>query len=210
MQHYRDLAALFTYPDKRVLKGALRKLRGLLPARYPLLPGGLDGFEAFVDSRSDDELREHYLKTFDIQPSCYLDVGYVLFGEDYKRGAFLVNMAEEHKKAGHDCGLELPDHLPNMLRLLPMMSDPDMAEQLAYCLMIPALREMLRNFLDADNAYKQALALLADVMEADFAGSKYEQVAVVKKEDPSFVRSNHLGPRPPIGGSLPIRKECRE
>ena len=65
--------------------------------------------------------QEYYISTFDVQAICFLDIGYVLFGEDYKRGIFLVNIKKEQIKAGNDCGSELPDHLPNILTLLPKM-----------------------------------------------------------------------------------------
>ena len=40
-----------------------------------------------------------------------LDIGYVLFGDDYKRGELLANLNQEHRKANNDCGTELADHL---------------------------------------------------------------------------------------------------
>ena len=64
---------------------------------------------------------ELYLRTFDVQAITTLDIGYVLFGEDYKRGALLAGLSAEHKKVSNDCGIELADHLPNVLRLLPKM-----------------------------------------------------------------------------------------
>jgi nitrate reductase assembly molybdenum cofactor insertion protein NarJ len=56
---------------------------------------------------TEDEYEELYTKTFDVQPICYLDLGYVIFGEDYKRGAFLLHMQEEQQKVNNDCGTDL-------------------------------------------------------------------------------------------------------
>ncbi len=140
-------------------------------------------------------MREYFIKTFDIQASCYLDIGYVLFGEDYKRGTFLVHMIEEHKKAQNDCGVELPDHLPNILRLLPKIKDKKLAEELAYSLVLPALREMQKNFLDEVNVYKKLLQLLTSIIEVDFKDSQYKQFSILSKDKTNFLNSINCGPK---------------
>jgi nitrate reductase assembly molybdenum cofactor insertion protein NarJ len=73
-------------------------------------------------------------------------VGYVLFGDDYKRGEMLANLNREHSEAQNDCGTELADHLPNVLRLIPELRDEELVEDLAYAILAPALSEMIREF----------------------------------------------------------------
>jgi hypothetical protein len=75
-----------------------------------------------------------------------MDLGYVLFGEDYKRGALLAGLSAEHTRAGNACGLELGDHLPNVLRLLPRITDPEVREELVSVIVAPAVRQMLQEF----------------------------------------------------------------
>jgi hypothetical protein len=75
-----------------------------------------------------------------------LDIGYVLFGDDYKRGALLSNLNQEHRRAENDCRGELADHLPNVLRLIPKLKDQDLLDELVGQILVPALMLMIREF----------------------------------------------------------------
>lgn len=59
--------------------------------------------------------KELYLKTFDIQSLITLDLGYLYFGEDYKRAYFLLNLNSEYNKAGVSIKKEMPDSLYNLI-----------------------------------------------------------------------------------------------
>lgn len=102
-------------------------------------------------------LRELHTRTFDVQALTCLDIGYTLFGEDYKRGALLANLSREHADAGNDCGLELADHLTNVLRLLPRMADAAIRQELVAVLVEPAVREMVREFEPPNLVKKEEL-----------------------------------------------------
>jgi nitrate reductase assembly molybdenum cofactor insertion protein NarJ len=142
-----------------------------------------------LDASAREEL---FLKTFELQAICCLEVGYTRFGEDYKRGMFLAGLKDEHRRAGHDCGDELADHLANVLELLPSL-DAEVCAELAEQVLIPALRAMLDDFdeprlrarLDAlaargelvlqealhfGNPYGELLRALALRLEADWPG----------------------------------------
>jgi nitrate reductase assembly molybdenum cofactor insertion protein NarJ len=122
--------------------------------------------------------QEYYLKTFDVQAVCYLDLGYVLFGEDYKRAQLLVNLQSEHKVAGVDCGTELGDHLPNVLVLLSKTTDPDFAEELGFIITTPAVRFMLSKFKNINNIYKDMLEILLLYLQRDFKGEQLAEYAL--------------------------------
>jgi nitrate reductase assembly molybdenum cofactor insertion protein NarJ len=81
-----------------------------------------------------------------VQAIATLDIGYVLFGDDYKRGEMLANLNREHLAAKNDCGTELADHLPNILRLMSLLKDEELIEDLAYAIVGPALLEMIGEF----------------------------------------------------------------
>jgi nitrate reductase assembly molybdenum cofactor insertion protein NarJ len=102
----------------------------------------------------------------------------VLFGEDYKRGEFLVNLKEEYRKADLSWGSELPDHLPYLLLLISETKEKDFVEELCWCLLIPALKEMIRNFRSETNVYKGLLQMLLVVLETDFQHVPYEQYQI--------------------------------
>jgi nitrate reductase molybdenum cofactor assembly chaperone len=128
------------------------------------------------------ELQEYYIRTFDVNAACYLDIGYVLFGEESKRGQFLLNMKNEQLKAGNDCGTEFPDHLPNVLTLLPKIKDQQFAEELVVTMLLPALKHMVENFRTEVNIYKYLLKILIDVLEKDFNGSEFEPYVINQTE----------------------------
>jgi len=91
-------------------------------------------------------MQELFTRSFDVQAVTTLDVGYVLFGDDYKRGVLLANLNREHRNAGVDTGTELADHIPNLLRLMAVIEDEEVLQDLAYAILGPALLEMIGEF----------------------------------------------------------------
>jgi hypothetical protein len=75
-----------------------------------------------------------------------MDIGYILFGDDYKRGELLANLNREHKQADNDCGSELGDHLPNLLRLISKLDDQNLIVEMIEELLVPALTKMISEF----------------------------------------------------------------
>jgi nitrate reductase assembly molybdenum cofactor insertion protein NarJ len=143
--HYHDLACLFEYPvdghDKRVDQAVqlLEKVR----------PEAAEDLRRFRELQAVESLRtmqELFTRSFDVQAITTLDIGYVLFGDDYKRGELLSNLNREHREAGNDCGSELADHLPNVLRLLARLEDQELIEELVQEIIAPAVSEMIGEF----------------------------------------------------------------
>ena len=193
LTHYKLLAEMFRYPTGD-LKDYSEKWKDIISLYDASLTAKLDPFITHINERTLPFQQEYYISTFDVQAVCFLDIGYVLYGEDYKRGIFLVNIKKEQIKAENDCGSELPDHLPNILTLLPKISDAELAEELIYSLLIPALHEMILKFRDTHNLYKGLLEILVKIMETDFSVSAFEKFIfnVRRKTDPF--------------GNLPIEK----
>ncbi len=152
LAHYERLAALFDYPDANY-PVVVRELCGLLEDDYPVAGAEMRAFaealpgsgEAFTEEELD-EAQEIFTRTFDVQSITTLGVGYVMFGDDYKRGEVLVNLNREHAEAGVDCGTELPDHLPTVLRLVARWSDPEILAEFVEEILHPALRRMIEEF----------------------------------------------------------------
>lgn len=174
---YKILSDIFSYPDqyqKARYKKALHLVNEELPHKFK-------GFRQLIDQQSVLDLKmqqEYYLKTFDVQAVCYLDIGYVLFGEDYKRAQLLVNLQAEHKKAGVDCGTELADHLPNVLKLLALTNDDEFANELGFAVLIPAIRFMILKFNGTKNFYKTLLTILLEILKSDFTGEGLEDCMI--------------------------------
>ena len=69
-----------------------------------------------------------------------------MFGDDYKRGELFVNLNREHAKAGVDCGSELPDHLPNVLRSIAKWEHEELVAEFVEEILHPALARMIAEF----------------------------------------------------------------
>jgi nitrate reductase assembly molybdenum cofactor insertion protein NarJ len=209
--HYRLLAGLFEYPYADSPE-KIDRVRQFLDGKYVDATVELD---EFIKRLPDDDLltmQELFTRSFDVQAIATLDIGYVLFGDDYKRGELLANLNQEHHKANNDCGTELADHLPNILRLMSILRDEELVRDLAYAIIAPALLEMIGEFAverlekknksyekhyktlietpvaiknDAVTLYKFALNSLYQVLKQDF--SLIEEMPL--KRDNDFLRS---------------------
>ena len=134
-------------------------------------------------------MEELYIRTFDVRAICHLDIGYIVFGDDSKRGRFLYHMKEEQICAGNDCGSDLADFLPNILTLLWKTNNPDFAEELTVSILLPALSKILQKLKSGNNIYEIPVIILISLLEQDFQNSDYEAVKIGTKEKPEFL--NH-------------------
>jgi len=146
--HYIVFADLLRYPGKDYPERA-RQCLSMLQKQYPEAAEKIRPFVDYVSTHTMDEYEELYTKTFDVQPICYLDLGYVIFGEDYKRGAFLLHMQEEQLKANNDCGTDLSDNICNMLTLYTKTDNQKLLDELSVKILIPGLEKMLSEFKQA-------------------------------------------------------------
>lgn len=145
LAHYAIIADLFTYPDNQYPHG-VQRVRNKLAADYTKAATELDKFLSLLPADDLLKMQDLYIHTFDVQAITTLDIGYALFGDDYKRGELLANLNREHREAENDCGFELADHLPNVVRLMAKLDDQELLQELVEELLVPALKTMLREF----------------------------------------------------------------
>ncbi|MDP2957293.1 MAG: hypothetical protein Q8N53_12790 [Longimicrobiales bacterium] len=214
MSHYEHLAKLFDYP-RRDYPLWVQAAYDVLAGRYVLAAAEIAAFAQALPTEGEalspeslDEVQEVFTRTFDVQAITTLGVGYVMFGDDYKRGEVLVNLNREHATAGIDCGDELPDHLPNVLRLLARWEDRELAAEFAEEILHPALQRMVAEFEPGrreqrDGLYEKhyktliassrergtmvraPLCALIEVLRADFSLTEW----VPPEQDNDFLRS---------------------
>ncbi len=144
-KHYSLIANLFEYPGEDFAE-RVKEVQEVLDACYPEAGNILSPFTDYMSRADLIKQQELFIRSFDVQAVTTLDLGYVMFGDDYKRGEMLVNLNREHREAGNDCGVELSDHLPNVLRLLPKMEDGFIVEELVKKVIAPSMRKMIRGF----------------------------------------------------------------
>jgi nitrate reductase molybdenum cofactor assembly chaperone len=143
--HYQLLATLFEYPGADFPQ-KVQDVKTFLAGNYTKAGVELDRFLAFLPAHDLLTMQELFTRSFDVQAATTLDIGYVLFGDDYKRGEMLANLNREHLETGVDCGTELADHLPNLLRLMAAHKDEELINDLANEILAPALRQMIGEF----------------------------------------------------------------
>ncbi len=168
--HYNDLAGLFDFPGPEYRPQAKRLLT-FLAEHYPQAATELQLFLDVIPD-SENSLQELYTRTFEIQSLTTLGIGYILFGDDYKRGDLLANLNREHGLAGTDCHGELADHLPNVLRLIPLLQDDDLRQELVADLLLPAVALMIQEFdperiLKKDENYQKHYKTLIETPVTD-------------------------------------------
>lgn len=165
--NYELLAELFLYPENISYKKKIKDTHTYLLQILPKAAEALQPFVDFTEASSIEEIQELFLRSFDLQAITTLDIGFILFGEDYKRGQLLVHLNTEHKNAGNVCYKELSDHLPNVLCLLPKMTDELKRWEIAARLLIPAVVKMISEFSfdkieKKDQVYKKHQKILLE------------------------------------------------
>ncbi|MFP5470365.1 MAG: hypothetical protein ACLGGV_02125 [Bacteroidia bacterium] len=212
LNHYNAIANLFRYPKEDYVQNVNECAR-ILKENYPKAYNELLPFIGFINSHPLFEIEEVFGKTFHIQAICYLDLGYVLFGEDYKRGEFLVQMKNEQRKVNNDCGHELADNLPNVLSLLPLIKDKVFLNELSVRVIMVAIEKMLQEFdasrmalKDKVRKKKQKVILLEDMANKNIY--QYALQATLKVFQQDFKGLSYNDPKisPSIGGD--ILKNC--
>ena len=172
--HYNGLADLFSYPDAGFAQ-KVQKVQAFLDEACGEAAENLREFTNFVSQASLLELEEVYTRSFDVQAVTTLDIGYVMWGDDYKRGELLVKLNGEHKEAGVDCGNELPDHLPNVLRLLDAMQKPELRDELVRMIVAPALRRIIGEF-DSDRVKKKNMTYVTQYKTLIDRSERYAEI----------------------------------
>lgn len=160
-----ELAGLLAYP-REGFKEAFPALSGRLAAEAPEAADALREFGAFVQGRADSELEESFTQTFDLDPTCALEIGWHLYGEDYKRGEFLVEMRRLMRQTGVPEGTELPDHLSHVLAVLSRLDEPEARALAGKAL--AALAKM--RVAAAGKPYDSALRAVEEHLKTRFGG----------------------------------------
>jgi len=145
LNHYALLAGLYQYPDVGYPQ-KVGDIQDFVVNNYPEAGEDINTFVELLPAHDLNMMQELYIRSFDVQSVTTLDIGYVLFGDDYKRGELLANLNREHGQTDNDCGSELGDHLPNLLRLISKLDDRDLIVEMMEELIVPALKKMIGEF----------------------------------------------------------------
>ncbi len=157
----QKFAILFSYPKEDYVQKA-HELKALLTE-----PQQKEA-EVFFDYCANTDLadiEEHFTLTFDMNPASCLEIGWHLFGEDYKRGQFLVYMRQALADRKIKESIELPDHLSHCLRLLAVLKQDEAQTYVQTYLLIP-LQKIIEN-LNPDNPYLGLFQVLRKLLKQE-------------------------------------------
>ena len=204
------ISRLLSYPGQHYIQ-LTELLYVILQSELPEAARCISEFGQFVEQCDEYELEELYTRTFDVNPSCALEIGWHLFGEDYVRGQFLVRMREELSRYEIPESSELPDHLTHALAVLAAMPK-DEAHRLTHACVFPALGKMQRALDGMDSPYRHLIGCLVLVLEHLHGAMEpwseedelmpSRQHAMSKRKNDTHPGQN--GPRPPGLGD-PLR-----
>jgi nitrate reductase delta subunit len=148
------LAELFEYP-REGHAARTRRIVDDVTGAMPELRDDLAPLAQFAEANALGDCEELYVRTFDANAERALEVGWQVFGEQYERGAFLVDLRGHMRALGVAETTELPDHLTQVLRLVGRMDDAE-----ARTLVDRAVSRSLarvRGAIDAGNPYGGAI-----------------------------------------------------
>ena len=187
---YNKISQLFVFPQKEDYVENVKDVQQYLDKVLPDIGEILQPFTDVITTVSKYELEDLYLRTFEVQSITTLDIGYVVFGDDYKRGELLVNLNKEHQEYGIDCEGELADNLANILKLIYVLKDSLLLKDLINKLVGPALTKMIQGFGDdqllaREKVYKKHHKTLLDKHES-FTIYKHALFALYKALDHDF------------------------
>ncbi|MCC7360667.1 MAG: molecular chaperone TorD family protein [Anaerolineales bacterium] len=137
-------AELLDYPRANPAHAAA-DCSGLVAGRSAEAAALMREFAAFAERTPLAQLEEVYTGLFELDATCHPYIGYHLFGESYKRSAFLLALKERYRAHGIQSGVELEDHLALVLRYLAAIDSAPEVEEMTGTALHPALRKMLKN-----------------------------------------------------------------
>jgi len=168
---YSLFARVLSYPDGKYLR-SVEKCGAALQS-FPQAAGDFARFAAYARDKRTEALEEQFIATFDMNNKRPLEIGWHLYGQEYKRGLFLVKMRDLLREYDVEESSELPDHLSHCLRLLPVM-DAEEVRPFVQKYVLPGLRSIREGF-DDENPYRHVIQSLLQIISAQFGRENHDE-----------------------------------
>ncbi|MCC6342465.1 MAG: molecular chaperone TorD family protein [Bryobacterales bacterium] len=138
-------AALLAYPSKDYHASARACLEAVPSAE-------MEEFLRTIDGLPVEALQELFTQTFDWNPETTLDIGWHLFGENYDRGDFLVQLRSALRAHEVPESQELPDHFSHVLQLIDRMPEEERTD-LVRKHALPAIGKLREGLAKAESPF---------------------------------------------------------
>jgi len=134
-------ADMLDYPDVG-LEHKAAECVALVKSVQPQAAALLASFRDFAEKTPVGKLQEVYSGFFDLNSICHPYIGYQLFGENYKRSVFLIELKKSYRTSGFEPdSSEMPDRLSIVLRFASQ-NDGDDIDGLLNNGLLPSLERM--------------------------------------------------------------------
>ena len=159
MQCYQALSVLLQYPEPELID-CLRELEAVLERR-PVWRERLQPLLAYLGTTPLIDLQQHYVATFDRNPSHSLHLFEHIHGESRDRGQAMVDLLAEYRNHGLEMvGDDLPDYVPLFLEFLAQQEEDEARRLLGDA--VHVLAHLGRKLAAAGEPYAAIFALLEE------------------------------------------------
>ena len=186
-----SLGPILAYP-RDGYRTAVTECRELLRDTDEEAAAAFDAFCSTTGDLSQTELEELYTRTFDLNPVSTLEVGWHIYGEQYRRGRFLVQARDLLQRVGIDEQGELPDHLMSLLPAVARIR-PEDAAIFAGTYLVPAVDKMLSGLEGKENPYEQVLKAARRIL-GTFAVETQPAEGPFEEDDLVRIGASHRSP----------------
>ncbi len=167
---YDALARMTDYPSQKALMQDDCELVRSFMLRQGL-ESSLSSFAEFTAASTLTALQEEYVATFDFNPATAPYLGHHLFGDNQKKGGYMIMLKQEFERCGYiPAGVELPDHISVVLGFLAHLArNGGVTERqsfIAKCV-LPGLERLDTAFADRQESRWKALLETAILICAD-------------------------------------------
>jgi nitrate reductase molybdenum cofactor assembly chaperone NarJ/NarW len=167
-EHIADsFAALFEYPSgsyRAALDATIARSRSEgLTSVYEKL----EKFHSEVHELNLTEMEELFTRTFDINPVATLEIGWHIYGEQYERGTFLVQMRSRLRDLNIEEGTELPDHITSALRLLARVKEEE-GKLFIERYLAPAVKKIQDGLTKKSNPYRHLVEAMTAMTNVSY------------------------------------------
>jgi len=119
---YEAIARMLDYPESKEQLQVDSNIVSSFMDRQDL-KSPLSSFTAFAAASSESELQEEYVATFDFNPATAPYLGHHLFGDNQKKGGYMIMLKQEFERCGYKASeVELPDHVSVVLGFLAYLA----------------------------------------------------------------------------------------